>query len=73
MLEISSINPIRIPHLENYHLIPANDLRLHSMDFECWCSPDIQGLVAPFVIVHISADGRERFDIGNPRNRVPRC
>lgn len=54
----------------DYHIMPINDLKEHDHSFYCWCSPEIQGSLAPYTVVHHALDNRERIDWMNP---LPKC
>ena len=43
----------------SYHIIPVNDLELHSETPDCHCKPVIQVEEGEILIVHNSFDGRE--------------
>jgi hypothetical protein len=44
------------------HIIPAEDIREHTLRGDCWCDPrlDYEDRIA----THNSADGREQFETG---------
>jgi len=43
----------------SYHIIPVNDLELHSETTDCHCNPTVQVEDGEIFIVHNSFDGRE--------------
>lgn len=47
------------------HVYPLHDLRDHDTDgHDCWCNPSIEHVEGDQIIVHNSADGREKFETG---------
>lgn len=48
------------------HVVPRHDIRLHQLDPTCWCDPfgDPDHLE---VVIHNSADGRERYETGGSK------
>ena len=45
------------------HVYPLNDLRKHiTVGRTCWCNPTVEEDGA--LIIHNSADGREKFETG---------
>jgi hypothetical protein len=49
--------------LTAYHVVPCNDLRKHQLDSTCWCQPyDEEPIGSVDIIVHNSADGREKYE-----------
>ena len=46
------------------HVVPINDVRAHdeSDGATCWCAPRVLEEAGGHVIVHNSADGRERWE-----------
>lgn len=52
------------------HVVPVNDLRPHvEIGFDCWCAPEIADNPVDHetVVVHNSADEREKFETGERR------
>jgi hypothetical protein len=46
-----------------HHVIPQNDLREHEETPNCWCSPEVDGML----VIHNALDGREAFETGERR------
>lgn len=44
------------------NVYPINDLREHEMTPDCWCQPEVDEVYQ--VIIHNSADEREKFETG---------
>ena len=45
------------------HVVPINDLKSHvTVGRQCWCNPKLEEDGA--LIIHNSADGREKFETG---------
>lgn len=49
--------------LDQYHIVPVNDLREHTAAPDCFCHP-IRDEEEPTVWIHNSLDGREAFEPG---------
>ena len=45
------------------HVVPHNDLRVHTLDPGCWCVP-VEDHETPDLWAHNSADERERYEDG---------
>lgn len=44
------------------HIVPLDDLYEHELLSTCWCCPQIDN--TDFIIIHNSADEREKFETG---------
>jgi hypothetical protein len=44
------------------HTVPVDDIREHEPSEDCWCEPEYYVDIG--LIVHNSADGREKFETG---------
>ena len=58
--------------LDNFHVLPINDLKEHEKTMDCWCNPEIQHDLPPYVIVHNAADRREEREVGHKRCYIPK-
>lgn len=45
------------------HVVPLDDFREHAVSRDCWCCPT-EDEEDPFLIIHHSMDGRERYSRG---------
>jgi hypothetical protein len=45
------------------HIVPANDLREHTLNSVCWCEPELDEI--DFLVIHKSADKREYYETKN--------
>lgn len=47
------------------HVYPLNDLKEHCTDsVQCWCNPRVEWEGMQEIIIHNSADGRDKFETG---------
>ena len=46
--------------VENWHVLPREDLRQHIESVDCWCEPIIENNI----IIHNALDEREKFETG---------
>lgn len=59
IMENKSLNQER-EILQEVHVVPMNDLREHDLNWDCWCSPDIELEKGPLpIMIHHSKDKRE--------------
>jgi hypothetical protein len=49
--------------IDEYHVLPIDDLREHSVSSNCWCDPDC----GDGVFVHHALDQRETYENGRPK------
>jgi len=47
--------------LEIIHCVPLDDLRIHDLDEDCWCSP---ACLEHGIYSHNALDGRESYENG---------
>jgi hypothetical protein len=46
--------------IEQWHILPRNDLREHTESKDCWCEPIVTG----DIITHNALDEREKYETG---------
>ena len=56
--------------LDDFHIIPINDLKEHLRNQNCWCNPEVKEDFPPYLVIHNSLDKREYCEIDNPKNKL---